>query len=278
MTSSLVGTVGNTLDGVTGIVGNVGGDLISDAGQAVTTISDKMDDFPPTVIDIVDPKPKTIYDYQVYKPTTNARVYAGKRAIYVSPGDEAMYGVVNRYLEAINWVQLVTWTNDTNATQQYQYSYTTSLKVTTGSEVTIGMNLGLSYEGMSIGINGSQKSFQSFESTTTKTTTITVNVAPRATVGFYQKRYDFRDEITFINDAWGQEWNAGPWGGYTPLTKKICQVQVMADEYFTADKVLAPGPGACEVDSVIVAKIAGWTRKRENLTARCKDRLRSMGL
>ncbi|KAJ8120909.1 hypothetical protein ONZ43_g2508 [Nemania bipapillata] len=218
------------------------------------------------------------HDYRVYKPTGTARTFAGRETIFYSQGDQAMYGVIDRYLRSINWIQLISWRNDTDAAQQYQYSYTTGLTITQGSEVTNGFNLGASYKGMSIGIDHSTRTFKSTETTTTQTTTITVNVPPRSVVYFYQKRFDFEDNITFINDAWGSEWNIGPWGGYSPLTTKITSVQIMAEEYYTKSQALPEGPGSVTVDSVAAASKASITRKRENVTQRAKDKLDSMGL
>ncbi|KAJ7510770.1 hypothetical protein B0H11DRAFT_1845496 [Mycena galericulata] len=222
--------------------------------------------------------PRDLYDYRVYNPTGTARTFAGRETIFYRAGDQAMYAVINRFLERVQWIQLVAWKNDTDAPQQYQYSYTTGLTITQGSEVTNGFSLGASYQGMSIGIDHSTRTFKSTETTSTKTTTITVNVPPRSELIFYQKRFDFRDNITFINDAWGQEWNIGPWGGYTPLTTKVTSVNIMAEEYFTRSARLPEGPGSVTVDTVASASLAGWTRKRENVTQRAKDALNSMGV
>ncbi|KAF9047951.1 hypothetical protein BJ165DRAFT_1610599 [Panaeolus papilionaceus] len=191
--------------------------------------------------------------------------------IYNSPGDEALYGVVNRYLEAVNWIQKISWKNPTKAQQTYQYSLSTSLKVTQGEEINVGFNLGATYEGMSMGLEFGAKTFKNTETTQTGTVTVSVNVPPQSELIFYQKRYDFRDNTTFINDAWGQEWNVGPWGGYTPLTTKTSVTQISAEEYYTATKSLANGPGKMTVKTVTAAPVAATTRKRENVTQRAKD-------
>ncbi|TRX91245.1 hypothetical protein FHL15_007850 [Xylaria flabelliformis] len=217
-------------------------------------------------------------DFRVYKPIGTARTWASRETIYFSAGDEAMYGVVNRYLLAINWIQQISWNNDTDAEQEWQYSYTSGLSITQGSEVTNGFNLGASYKGMSIGIDHSTRTFKNTETSSSATFTKTVKVPPRSKLFFYQKRYDFQDNITFINDAWGQLWNIGPWGGYSPLTTKVAKVQIMAEEYYTVDKLLPEGPGYVTVDSVAAAQTAGWTRKRENVTRRARNMLDEMGV
>jgi hypothetical protein len=223
-------------------------------------------------------EPRALYDYRVYNPTRIARTFARRETIYFRAGDEAMYAVINRFLERVQWIQLVAWRNDTDAMQQYQYSYTTGLTITQGSEVTNGFNLGASYQGMSIGVDHSTRTFKSTETTSSQTTTITVNVPARSELIFYQKRFDFRDNITFINDAWGQEWNIGSWGEYIPFTTRVTSVNIMASEYFTRSARLPEGPGSVTVDTIAAASIAGRVRKREDVTQRARNMLASMGL
>ncbi|PPR01404.1 hypothetical protein CVT24_006242 [Panaeolus cyanescens] len=251
----------------------------SDPGQRVDAVSEAEKATTPVRARALNISPASdLYDYAVYRPSSiTPRVWSGRKTNFYYAGDEGMYSCINRFLEAVHWVQLVSWKNDTSATQTYQYSYTTSLKITEGSEVNQGFDLGASYQGMSIGYNYSQKTFKTTETTSSQTTTISVNVPPNSLVVFYQRRYDFRDEITFICDAWGREWNIGPWGGYSPLVKKTTQVQIMAEEYFTSSAFLANGPGSIPVVTVSPAQITDTTRKRENVTKKSKAVLDKMG-
>ncbi|KAF9047733.1 hypothetical protein BJ165DRAFT_1526997 [Panaeolus papilionaceus] len=256
--------------------------LASDAGQVNKTVEAEQE---ATVLKEKSLKTDVaaasdnLYQYLVYRPSSSTpRVWSGRRTNFYYAGDEAMYSAINRFLDSVNWIQLISWKNDTAATQTYSYSYTTGLKITQGSEVNQGFDLGASYEGMSIGYNYSQRTFKTTETTSSKTTTITVNVPPHSLLVFYQRRYDFRDEITFICNAWGREWNIGPWGGYSPLVKKITAVQIMAEEYFTSATQLPNGPGSISTDYVGAAAITDTTRKRENVTQRSKNVLDRMGL
>ncbi|KAF8907580.1 hypothetical protein CPB85DRAFT_1436425 [Mucidula mucida] len=233
--------------------------LISDPGVKHTHIKESVK--PTSLVARSLAAPHDLYDYRVYNTTSTMCTFAGRVTFYSRPGDEAMYAVVNRFLKRVQWVQLIAWKNDTDATQQYQYSYTTGLTITQGSEITNGFNLGASYKGMSIGVNHSRHTFKTTKITSSATTTITVSVPPRSELMFYQKRFDFCNNITFINNAWGQD-----------------LVKIMAEEYFTKSARLPEGPGSVAVDSVLAALLAGWTRKRENITQRAKDTLTRMGL
>ncbi|KAF9047731.1 hypothetical protein BJ165DRAFT_1303885, partial [Panaeolus papilionaceus] len=198
--------------------------------------------------------------------------------IYNRPGDEALHAVVNRFLDEIHWVQLMSWRNNTSAPQVFEQTYTTSLTITEGREVEAGFNMGASFRGLSVGVNGGVRTFSSRETTTSETTRLEVTVPPHSLVVFYQRRFSFRDEITFINDAWGSHWNVGPWGGYTPLTRLTSRVQIMADEWFTSERFLPPGPGELAVTTVSAAALGPATRRRENITSRARNTLNDMGV
>lgn len=221
-----------------------------------------------------------MYKCLTYKPDTseNSRVWSARNTIYNDPGDEAMLACINRYLDSIEWVQLMSWKNDTDSPQTYALTYTTALTITEGIEVNQGFNLGATYEGMSIGYNYSERTFKSTETTSSRTLTITGTVSPRSSLIFYQRRYNFRDEINFICDAWRQLWNVGPWGGYSPLTQKNTKLNIMAEEYFTTTTSLEDGPEPFAVSGTSPAELVETTRKRENVTERCKNVLSNMGL
>lgn len=88
---------------------------------------------------------------------TVLRIKFGREEIYVTPGDEALYAVVDTYPVDITWVSKMSWKNDTDAKQTYTYSYTTGLTVTQGSEVNNGFSLGASFKGVGITIDHSEK-------------------------------------------------------------------------------------------------------------------------
>ncbi|KAF9047734.1 hypothetical protein BJ165DRAFT_1344094, partial [Panaeolus papilionaceus] len=203
---------------------------------------------------------------------------SGRINIYNRPGDEALHAVVNRFLEDVHWVQLMSWRNNTSASQTFEQTYTTSLTITEGREVEAGFNMGASFRGLSFGVNSSVRTFSTRETTSSETTRLEVTVPAQSLVVFYQRRYNFRDEITFINDAWGTHWNVGPWGGYSPLTRRVSRVQIMADEWFTSDRFLPFGPGNMNNSVAFAAALASATRRRENITSRARNTLNDMGV
>jgi len=252
--------------------------LASDPGMKHTPVEEQVEQ----AVDVVKSRaePRNLYEFRVWNiPRYTWRcTWSAWETIYHRPGDEAMYAVVRRYLDRVQWVERMAWNNQTDADQKYEYYWSTGLTITEGKEVTNGFSLGASYEGMSIGIDHSTRTFKSTETTSTWGETITITVPRRSELIFYQKRFDFADEITFVNDAWGKEWNIGSWGSYTPYTTKKTAVQIMAEEYFTRDGRLPEGPGTAIADTFQEVLPAGWTRNREDVTSRAKKVLTDMGL
>jgi len=219
-----------------------------------------------------------MYKYAVYKPSGgDARIKSGREEIYATRGDEALYAVVDTYLVDITWVSKMSWKNDTDAAQKYSYSYTTGLKVTQGSEVNNGFSLGASFKGVGITVDHSEKVFKSSETTESRTVTMEVNVPPRSRTIFYQKRYKFRKSMFFILDAWGREWNVGSWGSYE-IRRKECEVEIDSEDFATLQAELdGSKAGTIDVETVGGTHGVDVTRKREDCTSRCKNKLDEMG-
>lgn len=218
-----------------------------------------------------------LYKYVTYEPQGgNARVKAARETIYHISGDEAMHAAVDTYLVNTLWVRVMSWKNDTDAEHEYNVEYKTELRVTQGSEVNNGYSVAAAYEGITVTIEQQHKVFKSTETTETKTTSVRVTIPPRSQVIFYQRQYNFKCSMSFILDAWGQEWNVGSWGGYD-LSRKDCTVEVSSEDYATLETELdGTTTGTMDVATVGAIVIAGITRKRDTCTERCKSRLEDM--
>ncbi|KAG7449736.1 uncharacterized protein BT62DRAFT_886055, partial [Guyanagaster necrorhizus] len=198
--------------------------------------------------------------------------------IYISPGDEAFYAAVDTYLIDATWVPQTTWKNTTAAAQTNTAQYTTGLTVTAGSDVTAAVGIAAAYDGLSITMDASVKTFADYETTDSMEKVVMLDVPPLSTVTFYQRKYRFRDTMFFILDAWNAEWNAGSWGGYD-ITRKDCAVEIMSEDYLTTVIPLnGTTTGTMVVNTVSRAEqeSARVTRTRESLTERAKEALDSI--
>ncbi|KAH9981786.1 hypothetical protein BJV74DRAFT_65440 [Russula compacta] len=218
-----------------------------------------------------------LYKYTVCKPRGgDALVKSSRQEIYYLPGEEALYAAVDTYLIETAWVSRMSCRNDTDATQTYSHSCSTGLRITNGSEVNNGFSLKHKYDGTSVTIEHQQRVFKTTETTEAKTITITLSVPPRSLLVFYQRRYRFRDTMSFVLDAWGQDWNVGSWGG-NGLLMKTCEVEIMGEDYLTVTAELdGTRTGTIDVQTVDRVSLADNTRRRENCPTRCKDKLDAM--
>ncbi|PPR07681.1 hypothetical protein CVT24_003924 [Panaeolus cyanescens] len=218
-----------------------------------------------------------LYDFQVYRPNNTGRVWSGLEQIYSAPIQD-LYGRVTRHLESITWVQITSWNNLMPTDQVFEVSFTTSLRFTQGSEVNRGFNMGATYKGLSIGVNGSRRNFTESETTTSRTVTLRINVPANTLMVFYQRRYDFRDETNFRHYRARQNWAVGVWNAYHPLETKISRVQIMSEEYFTATRFLPHGPGTVNVTLAPQVALPRDTLRRNDTMPRARRNIAAMGI
>ncbi|KAH8119518.1 hypothetical protein DFH11DRAFT_451123 [Phellopilus nigrolimitatus] len=201
-----------------------------------------------------------------------------RQTVYSAAGDEALYAIVTNYLVQIQNDKLMSWDNSTSAAQSYTQEYKTELKVTNGSEVSNTIGLSAAFKGITISAEHSEKTFHSEETTTSKTETTRVEVAPRSELFFYQRKYVLRSDVYFILDAWNEEWIVGSWEGYD-VSHARCDVEIHSNDYITSETSLK-GETTINVDAASVKDFdAGLRiRKFENCTERAKGTMRAMGV
>jgi hypothetical protein len=187
-----------------------------------------------------------------------------------------MWAAFDTYLIDITWVSRVSWKNDTDMMQTYSYSCTTGLTITSGREVNNGFSLGAIYQGVTVTIDNQERVFKPTETMESRTTTINFSVPPRSLFIFYQRRYRFRNSISFILNAWGKDWKVGRWKSQETATKE-CEVEIMSEDYVTMQ---APsqlgGTGIVNVNIVDGVQGTNATKTWDDCTNRCKDKLRAM--
>jgi len=221
-----------------------------------------------------------MYKYLVYKPSGgNARVWTQRELLLDGYQFQSLYAAIERYLVDITWVSAMTWRNDTDVEQKYTYTFKTELKITQGSEVNNGFSLGATFKGLSLSFNNQTKTFQSTETTESRIITIELIVPPRSHLIFYQRRYTFKDSMTFIvKHLLLGEWNLGSWGG-DDLTRKDVDVQIMSEDYATLVEALdGSRTGTISVTTVAPITRASETKSRDNVSFMGNVLLLSMGV
>lgn len=210
-------------------------------------------------------------NYQEY--TVKGYPLAGQtpRTCYYWSGDEALYDITDQLSDGYVWELVQSLRNDTSVQDMMKVEYRTELKVTKGKELETHWNIGAAYEGLSVGIGGSEKTFESTETTDSKTHSYEVPVPAKTTVYFYQKVYRFKTHMWFINWAWGERSRVGGYGNYSPAHVDG-YVLIRSHEHWASQQE-AKGSTSTWVDEARDDEQFKWTRMFENCTSQCRDYL-----
>lgn len=216
----------------------------------------------------------------VSKPPGDALVNTKFLAIYYIHAVEALHAAADTYCTDMTWVLKGSWENTTGSAQSYAHEFTTELKVTQGSEVTKnGVPLVDSFNGLTMTIDASLKTFSANETTTPQTKTLTVEAAPGKKVMLYQRRYSFRTEMFFVMDASSVARNvAAPSGD--GLSRKTCIVEIMSGDYLVTENALsdaAPGTVLFKTYPRANKESDRGTVARSGLTTRARNALNLIG-
>ncbi|KAI9510339.1 hypothetical protein F5148DRAFT_599218 [Russula earlei] len=212
-----------------------------------------------------------LYQCAVYKPTgSDALVNSRRQEIYFIYWNHALYAAVDTYLVDTTWVSRLTWKNDTDAMQTFTHTYTTDFRVTKGDEVNKGYSVAQAFERISVTIEGQTKAFKP---TGNSTIAMTLNVLPRSCLVFYQKRYRFKESMSFILDAWNRDWNVSVSEG-CDLARKHCEVEIMSDDFATLTAELdGTRTGTMDVKTVHRTQGPNITKRREECPEQCRKQL-----
>ncbi|KAE8391153.1 hypothetical protein BDV23DRAFT_73616 [Aspergillus alliaceus] len=212
------------------------------------------------------------YEYREYKVNGFPLVGQTRLTLYSDPGNEALYSITDISSDGFYWDLVTSLRNDGAGDSTLSTSYTSELKVTSGSESELNMNLGLAFKGVSVGVGGSVKTFQSNETTESQTHSVQVTIPPQSVARLYQKIYRFKTWMWFIDDAWNELSRVGGQGNYLPSHVEG-YVEIKSLEYFVRQDILY-GSGRTTADRITNKADFKWTRKFKNTTRKCQRYLR----
>lgn len=215
--------------------------------------------------------------YDDYRVPGTPMVAQKQFTCYHSQGDQSLYAIIETYSDGYRWNLNSSWLGDSDAEIEETVTTTTQLRVKNSQETESHWNLGAQYEGLTIGIGGSLKTFQEYETTTTTEHKQLIRIPPRKNVFLYQKAYRFNFKIWFILDAWNEMSRVGGHGNYTPSVV-TGSLEIDAHDYYTRDSKLEHGSSTTSADSVASTVTFDHTRKFENCTERCKNYLLDHGV
>ena len=196
-------------------------------------------------------------------------------SIYSRYADEALYKIIDLHVTGYTWELVASWINETTETDTYTQEYSCGYTVTEGTETEIHWKATGELKGLGIEIDGSSKNFSSQETSESAKITRTINVGPKSSLYFYQKRYKFKPEVWFILDAWGKNWTVGSRNSDVYARANEC-VDIDSSEFLTTSSAVsgkAPRSLTCTSQSDLKHPRDTPVKRFENCTKSCRESL-----
>ena len=177
--------------------------------------------------------------YKVYKSSPENPVIKQTRTnLYFDAGSEALYKVIDIQFVNYEWIHLASWKNETDQTNDFEYTFQTSLSITGGQSLDTQWGFKDVLKGISCVIDGSTSTITEDIISSTTNSKVTIRIWPRSSVHLYQKRYLLKAVVWFQLDASGHLWTVGRWkkGGAATLE---ASVEINASDYLETTKAVA---------------------------------------
>ncbi|KAJ1299444.1 hypothetical protein OPQ81_011231 [Rhizoctonia solani] len=216
---------------------------------------------------------------RVLIPSNAAEVLVGqtKRTAYYDPGDQALYPILEPFLQSVEWVLVFSRSNFTTSSEQHVVRTLTRLSVTNGTEASKSLDIAGSFKGLTVGFGASSKTFTTTETTEEREYTATYTIPPGESLFVYQRRYTFNERIWWILDAWGQLWTVGRDVTYRPIITANILLHIHSDELLSSNVVLT-GQESVYVKPATATEREGNQTYRQfvNITKKAKKSINSV--
>jgi hypothetical protein len=215
--------------------------------------------------------------YKVYNPSTdNTVIKQGRTNLYFDQGSQALYKVVDIQFVNYEWIHLASWKNETDQTNEYEYTFQTTLSITGGEAVNTQWDFVDVLKGLSVVLDGSTSTITEDVISTTANSKVTIRVWPNSSVHLYQKRYSLKPVVWFQLDAANKIWTVGKWKRDGVATVEA-SVEINASDYLTTTKALF-GSGSIYVAPASNIETQTNIKQFQDCTKKCQDYLRSRGV
>lgn len=154
--------------------------------------------------------------------------------LYVDPGTEALYKVVDIYLRGFEWVLLWSYENDSDNEYSQRNTITTALRTRSGKEIADNFKLSAGFSNFGISMSGEygqeHKTFTEEETTSSTEREQTYTVKANSSVYVYQKVYYFKVGVWFKLDTGGKLCTVGNWHRLEPR-EVSSEIAIQANEF-----------------------------------------------
>jgi hypothetical protein len=191
------------------------------------------------------------------------------------PGNETLFAVVEHYLVKMVCMPVHSYDNRTGKELYISVRTTTGISVSSDKEISTELDMGLSFQGLTLWLKAGAKTFTTQETTQQIENKLNYLVPPHTSFHIYQRTYQFVTKFWFILDAWGKLWNVGGSGSNEPVTFTLNPC-VNSDEIICSNDELSLQEASSEPEGLTPVTPA-W--KREGRECRtlgdCTEKCRS---
>lgn len=219
-------------------------------------------------------------DFLVYR-VNDTIVDRYSNPIY-STNSESLVRRLDTRSQGFEWILEFQWVNESNTDNTYTITTEEGLTIREGQETERNFGVSAAFKGLGVNVGGSSKTFTSRETSSGTTVEKYIVAEARKTTYFYQKRYNFLQEVWF--------WQRVPsWENYNHfrigadvtynIVKRTAVVYIMSNEFATLHRRLT---GTTTTSAIAAPPISpadpSTVRQFTNITQKAKNQLKTWGI
>lgn len=218
-------------------------------------------------------------DFQLYR-VNDVIVHRDSEVIY-SDKKENLVRRLDTKSQGFEWVLVFQWVNETNIGHTFTITTEEGLTILDGHETESNFGVNAALKGLGVTIGGTRKTFNSRETSQVTTIQKQITVEAKKTTYFYQKRYNFLQEVWFWQKV--QDWEIGHFRIGADVTynivKRTALVSIMSNEFASLNRRLS-GNTAISATAAppYVPADPAFVRQFTNITRKAKNNLKSWGI
>lgn len=219
-------------------------------------------------------------DFQVYR--VNDTIVNRYSNVVFSDSKENLVRRLDTRSQGFEWVLEFQWVNETNTDNTYTITTEEGLTIREGEETERNFGVSAAFKGLGVNVGGSRKTFTSRETSNLTRVEKYIVAEARKTTYFYQKRYNFLQEVWFWQKvpSWdtANHFRIGADVTYN-IVKRTALVYIMSNEFASLNRRLS---GSTTTSAEAVPPISpadpSTVRQFTNITQKAKNQLKTWNI
>lgn len=218
-------------------------------------------------------------DFQVYR-VNDIIVQRGSSVVFADK-TENLVKRLDTKSQGFEWVLEFQWVNETTSDNNFTITTEEGLTIREGQETESNFGVSAAFKGLGINVGGSRKTFTSRETSSLSKIEKHIVAEAKKTTYFYQKRYNFLQEVWFWQKVPNWEnhnhFRVGANVTYN-IVKSTALVSIISNEFATLNRRLS-GITTIGADSAppISPADPSTVRQFQNITKKAKTQLNRWG-